>query len=863
MGEEKLADTAGGVVLRSPAVAPPVILVSVLFFASGMASLVYQVLWVRMLSLVFGSTNLATATVIAVFMGGLALGAWSAGRIKRLAQNPLKGYAILEAVIGLWALCVPLLFQSAEPIYSFAWQSLHLTGPAIAAVRFVLAAVILLVPTACMGATLPLLARFVTDSIEVVGKRVGSLYAINTLGAVVGAVLAGFVLIPSIGNHASIVCAAVTNLLLAAAAWALAVGRAKVAPPSVGEEHRYAAAFSHHARVVMFCFGISGALSMIYEVSFTRALLMIIGSTTYAFTIMLSTFLVGIAIGSAVGAAIADRTKSPTLAFVVCQLVVACTGWVSSSLFGYLPWFNLLLSDRMPESVVGGHLSRFLLSALVMLPLTIGIGATFPLAVRACVKNLAGLSSSVGAVYAANTVGAIAGSLLAGFLIVPYLGVERTLSVVALMNVLVAVILISATRNWNWQAAAAVAVVAVAPIMSLSTGMWDKDLLIHAQAARRELMDGQRLQEKSLDQWQKAVHKEGKTIFWKEGMSSSVAVVRYGSDKGADGDALLTIITNGHTDGSDGHDMPVQSMVAAYPLLLRRNAQDVAVVGWGTGVSVGTAMCFPVRNVTAVELEPAVVEGARLFAHVNREPEKDPRLQIEYNDGRNFMQCAGNKYDVIISEPSNPWQAGVPNLFTREYFRVLKRSLKPGGTVSIWLQITEVPTDNMLGVIRALNDEFKNTMAFGIGWGNVVLVASDERLDLDLAGVDNAFRQPVIEEELQDVGVPDVAAVIGNVVGTPEGLRKLSAGGIANVDDTNKLEFAVANSYEQMTYDTKNNALLFKAMVDLNKYINWDKAPPNAQRYVLKMAARDARHAGREENAKLLEKLSEAAGRQK
>src|SRR5262249_13214380 len=150
---------------------------------------------------------------------------------------------------------------------------------------------------------------------------------------------------------------------------------------------------------------------------------------------------------------------------------------------------------------------------------------------------------------------------------------------------------------------------------------------------------------------------------------------------------------------------------------------------------------------------------------------------------RNFLQCAGNKYDVIISEPSNPWQAGVPNLFTREYFRAVKRSLKPNGTVSIWLQITEVPTENVLGVIRALNDEFKSTMAFGIGWGNVVLVASDEPLRLDLNGIDNAFRQPVIADELQDVGVPDVAAVIGNLVGTPEGLRKLSKDASPNIDD--------------------------------------------------------------------------------
>lgn len=849
MTEEPIADTANGVTRTST-----LVVVSALFFASGLASLVYQVLWVRMLALVFGSTNLATATVLGVFMGGLALGAYAAGSFGKQIKRPLLAYALLEAVIGIWALAVPFLFQAAEPLYAWAWQSLHFTGIAIAAVRFTLAAAILLVPTACMGATLPLLAKFVTNSIEVVGRRVGSLYAVNTFGAVVGALVAGFFLIPVFGSQASTFVAAATNLFLAAGAYLLARTVAGQIPtmPAQNQLSRYA----HHARAVLICFAFSGALAMVYEVTFTRALLLVIGSTTYAFTIMLSTFLIGIATGSGIGARIADRTKSPTLAFAVCQLFVACAGWLSSWLFQYLPWLNLTLGAHMPDSVEAAYALRFVLAGLVILPLTICIGATFPLAVRAFVKDLAGLPRSVGTVYAGNTLGAIVGSLMAGFVIVPTIGIERTLAGAALLNVILAAVLFSSAKSWGWRPALAVGAAGLAPLLCLNGGMWDKDLLIHAQSARRELMDGQKLTYKSFEDFQNKLHKEAKTEFWKEGASSSVAVVRYGMNTKTGDDDMLTIITNGHTDGGDGHDMPVQSLISAYPLLLRRNAQDVAVVGWGTGVSVGTAMCFSVRNVMAVELEPAVVEGARLFSHVNREPEKDPRLTIEYNDGRNYLQCAGRKFDVIISEPSNPWQAGVCNLFTREYFQVCKRSLKPGGAVSIWLQITEVPSENVLGVIRSLNDTFKNTMAFGIGWGNVVLVASDDPLDLQLGSIDNAFRQPVIAEELEDVGVPDVAAVIGNMVSTPEGLRRLAESGTANVDDTNKMEFAVARSYEQRTFDEQNNKLFLSALVNPLKYINWDKAPPAARAHVLKMAAKDTRRAGREEQAKLLEQLA-------
>lgn len=837
---------------RDPALIP----VTVLFFASGLASLIYQVLWVRMLALVFGSTNLATATVLGVFMGGLALGAYVAGRLSARVKNTLMAYAALEAVIGLFALAIPFLFQGAEPIFAFAWQNLHFSGAAIALVRFVLAALILIVPTACMGATLPLLSKYVTESIDVVGKRVGSLYCANTFGAVIGALAAGFLLIPTIGSQASTFTAASVNLLLAACAWLVSTRIAHSEPPPAAQRQR--SLLTRHARAVMACFGISGALSMIYEVTFTRALLLVIGSTTYAFTIMLSTFLVGIALGSFVGARVADKTKSPTLAFAVCQLLVACAGWLSSFLFQYLPWFNLVLADRLPGSPEASLLARFLLAGLVILPLTVCVGATFPLAVRACVRDLAHLPRSVGSVYAANTLGAIIGSLLAGFLIVPVLGIERTLSVVSLLNVAVAAALITIAKSWRVRAALAVVAAALAPLLCIGGGMWDQDLFIHAQSERRELMEGHPLQHKSFSDWQAYLHREAKTIFWKEGASSSVAVVKYGAGTQDADDDMTAIITNGHTDGGDGPDMPVQSMISAYPLLLRRDAQDVAIIGWGTGVSVGTAMCFSVRNIVAVELEPAVVEGAKLFAHVNREPEKDPRLQIEYNDGRNFLQCAGRKFDVIISEPSNPWQAGVCNLFTREYFQACKRSLKRGGTVSIWLQITEVPTENVLGVVRALNDVFKNTIAFNIGYGNIVLVASDEELKLNLAGIDNAFRQPVVQEELQDVGVPDVAAVIANLISTPEGLRQMAQQGTANCDDTNKLEFAVAKSYEQKTYDAANHALFLKALVSPLKYIDWEKAPPAAQKYVLKMAGRDARRTGDEEHAKILERLADS-----
>ena len=778
--------------------------VTILFLGSGFSSLIYQVIWLRMLSLIFGSTTFATASVLGVFMGGLALGAFVAGKFADRLPRSLMWYGILEAVIGIWALLVPLLFAAAEPLYALVFQAMHLSVIPFSMVRLVMAALILLVPTACMGATLPLLARFVTTELDIVGKRVGTLYSFNTLGAVGGAIAAGFAFLPNLGLQATIWLAAGINFVLAAIVAALSVkyeeGKIRQLTPVVTTEK---VPLPWKVKAVLIAFGISGAIAMTYEVAFTRALLMVIGSTTYAFTVMLSTFLIGLALGSFWTSRFADQLRNGVLTLAIVQIMIGIVGFASLKLFNMLPWWNLTWSSSINATADMAMGIRYLLAGLILLPLTLCLGAAFPIVVKCCTEHLARVGRSVGDLYSVNTIGAIVGSLAAGFILIPNFGTENTLMVCCAANGLLAAFLLSTQKDLKKSTVIAAYIVAAMTVLYplKAPVVWEHDLLAHAQAERRKLAMGQSLHYPSMYALLKALENGSEVVFWKDGASSTVSVIRYTFGPRVS----HSLVTNGHVDGSDTADMPIQSLIAGYPLLLKPEAKTIGVIGWGCGVSTGVVTQFPVKSITAVELEPAVVEASKLFHHVNHAPERDRRLTIEFNDGRNFLLATKEKYDILVSEPSNPWQAGVCNLFTKEYFQICHKRLNPGGVLSIWLQTVEVPPKNIKGVVRAFTDEFKHAIIMRVTAGNIILLGSDEPLPLNVQKIDEVLANDrKVRAEMGVVGVSSSADLVANLALDEASTRKFAESGIPNVDDTNRLEFAVGRTYESEEFGEKN-----------------------------------------------------------
>lgn len=811
-----------------------------LFFASGFSSLLYQVVWTRMLVLVFGATTFATSTVLAVFMGGLALGAYVAGRFSPRVRNPLLWYGVLEAIIGVWALLTPFMFDAATPLYKWIWLQTHADLIPFSFLRFICTGMILLVPTTCMGATLPLLAKHVTHSLSNVGSRVGALYSANTLGAVIGAVATGFVILPNLGLNNSIVLGAAVNGALLVSVLLLrrftseAGSSVHVEEPVVADESA-AKALPFSVKLCMVAFALSGAVAMAYEVSWTRALLMVVGSSTYAFTVMLSAFLIGIFIGSFVCSRFIDRSGNPLLLFGFLQLCVAALTAIGMYQFNYLPYWYLTVASHANLDPSGAMLVRFILAGCVLTPMTICLGAIFPTVVKACAPQLTSVGRSVGSLYAINTLGAIIGAFACGFVLLPLWGAEKTLlygtCVNALIGVVVLAVALKATRVQSYGIAIGALALILATVQVNS--VWNHTLLLNAQSFRRTIAN-RGFEYKSFEDWRTRVESVCKTLFWADGPCSNVGVIFHTPEK------VTSLVTNGHIDASDDADMPVQALVSGFPLLLKPDAKNMAVIGWGCGQTVGTATLFPLKSIEAIELEPAVIEASKHFHHLNHSPEADPRVHIQYNDGRNFLLATDEKFDILVSEPSNPWQAGVCNLFTKEYFAACQRRLHKGGILAVWVQTAEVSPTDLCGVMAALRSQFRHTLTFLARPGNLIILASADQLTIDVPKVLQALTDPALRKEFEFVGVKDSGALLGKICIASDGMDSMINNAYVNSDDRNRLEFSVGKSYEDKVFMQENEQLLKVMSGSPWQQINWGNVSDQQKAAIMSGAADEA-----------------------
>lgn len=784
------------------------LLVMSLFALSGFSSLVYQVLWTRLLVFVFGSTTFASSTVLAVFMGGLALGAFVAGRFADRLKRPFLWYGILEGVIGVWALLAPHLFDAAIPLYKVIWQTFHVSTLSFSLVRFVVAAAILLIPTTAMGATLPLLSRFVTVTLDKVGNRVGSLYATNTLGAVLGATTAGFYLLPKFGLNATMMVAVAINaallIIVLLASKKYEAGHVLALDPveTAGSAEDTKKKLPPHVVAVMAAFAVSGAVAMVYEVAWTRTLLMVIGSSTYAFTVMLSTFLVGLFLGSVICSKIVDRVRSPMAWLVYVQVLVFAGGLASVHLFNYIPFWNMQIGLAAGPGPADDFLFvRFLLSAAVLLPITVALGAVFPLVVKACTDELKTVGRSVGTLYSANTLGAIIGAFLAGFVIIPALGVEHTLIWASIANLVIAAGLMFMLKVPEYvKVGGALACLLVMLVVGKQNAVWDEIAVLLAQSERRRI--NAYTPGLTMGQWLNLIHRNDHVEFFKDGVCATVGVLKNNGHN--------SLLTNGHVDASDGYDMPNQILIGAYPMLFNHTAKDVAVVGWGSGVSLGTASVFPgVQKLVGIEIEPAVIDASKIFNHVNFKPLENNKVRVELNDGRNYLLATNEKFDAIISEPSNPWQAGVCNLFTKEFFGVCADHLNKGGILGLWLQFEEVSDGDIRRIFSALRSHFKYTVPMD-STGCMVIMASNEPIKMNVQAVNAFMQEPRIKSQMERCGIRSTADLLAHIMCSTDAVDRMSQGFAPNSDDRNYLEYNVGRTYENQMFFQQNRRLLTK-----------------------------------------------------
>lgn len=738
---------------------------AVAFVVSGTAALMLEVVWNRQLHLVFGGSAVATSAVLAAYMGGLALGSLLLAPWVRARFHPALAYAGMELLIAAYALVVPTLMDAVGPLQDalHAGGGMSLQG---AAVRFALTGGVLLVPTVLMGATLPCLADLARQGDEG-ASRVGLLYAANTLGAVLGTLLATFVAFPTLGLWGTNRAAAALDVVAAAVALGLwfRLGR----PGPVTREAVSTPASRASSMVwPLWAYGVSGAVAMALEVCWARGLSMVLGSSIHAFSLMLAAFLLGLTVGARAATSAWAVRLNARVALGVALAFSAGAGFVGTWLLDELPWVMWWTARARDLSHLHIWGATFACAVLVMLPAALGFGAVLPLALRAAGQDETGssLGDLVGRAYAINTTGAIVGSLAAGFLLIPWLGLDRAAHLLcALLAGVGALVLLRAAPR---------AALGVVVGMALTAG-WDGfDVSQWSAGAFRVYL--------SRSVWKDGLP-HGDVIFRRDGLSTTVTV--------EESDGRVSLKVNGKTDASSEGDMPTQVLSGLLPAMLHPDPKRAVIIGFGSGVTSDALLSYPgLESQEMVELEPAVVEAGAFFFMVNHRPWEDPRYVGVFDDGRHHLTREGAPYDLIISEPSNPWITGASNLFTQEFWMLARRRLAPGGVFLQWVQLYEMSEDRIRSLMGTFRSVFPHVMVFGAHpeSNDTFMVGSDSPLVLDEALVRRRWEIPSVRRNLIRADVTTPLDLTALVLMDEPALDAFVAGHIPNTDNNMHVE---------------------------------------------------------------------------
>jgi spermidine synthase len=775
--------------------------VLLLFLVSGATSLVYEVLWLRSLILIFGSTQFATSTVLSTFMGGLALGAFLAGRwMGSRASHPLRIYGLLEIGIGLYALLVPLLFSALTPVYRILWEAgASESFVLLSLAKFVGIGLVLLPPTVLMGASLPVLAREVADDPERIGGKVGRLYAINTFGAVVGVFVAGFVAIPGLGTLRTLYITAAVNVIVGVIALSFARPVRQAPGTTASASATSAGAASRSPAVVrtaLLVFALSGFGALVLEVAWTRVLTLVMGSSVYAFSLMLLAFLIGLASGSAFFAGLLRRRPrlDPGLLLALLLGGAGTMAFATTFLFGLLPHVFGKIFFTFYPGPNGWLLIQLFFGLAIMFPATFALGGIFPAMLQIHARSLDRVSGSVGTVYAANTVGTIVGAAVAGFLLIPRLGVQPTVIAIAALELALGIVVIVAVFDGRSRIRAAVAVpmIVVALSMVVARPEWDVRLMnsgVYMNLWDRDLDSG-------WDEFLDAVQVNNEVVYAAEGLTASVFV----ADQPEYDNRYLAV--NGKVEASTTTDLQTQLMCAHLPLLFHDDPSDVLVIGLASGITVGAVATHPVDAIRVVEVEKAMIPAARLFEDYNDRVLDDPRLELSINDARNELEFSPRTYDVIISEPSNPWMTVAANLFTEDFFRMARTRVRPGGIFSQWIQNYYLAADDLESIIAAFRSSFPNVMIFQtLGGIDLLMLGSEQPLAFDLEELDRRMSELKVRMDMTRAAIRTPADILGLFRVGPADVDRLVADAPRNTDDNARVEFSAPKSLGLQTID--------------------------------------------------------------
>ena len=727
---------------------------ALLLFISGTAALIYQVLWIKQLSLVIGVEVYAITTGISAFFAGLALGGLLFGRFADRLVKPLLLYAGLEVGVAVLGVATTLgLSLSAAP---FAWLEQK-----VGLLAWLLPLLLVGLPALLMGGTLPVLVRALAADPRQLGQAGGRLYAANTAGAIAGTLLTAFVLIATLGVRGSAYAAALLNVV--AAIGALIVQRRYPTPLATPSSTP-----PSPARLAMVLYAIAGGVALGYEVVWSQSIVQFMSTRTYAFAVVLATYLTGLFIGSSLMARRVDRLRDPWGIFA---LLIAGAGLVALLEVALLGRWLILLQTRgetlvlaLGTSALVGMSTRFAVAALciVFIP-TLLLGAAFPVALRLCVGPDR-VGRDVGAVVAFNTLGGIVGVALCGFVLIPLLGLVRTLGLLAIIAAGVGFVAVRqghGVKKGHRQGVIALSLAALL-VAWLTPVERIADLLPGARNAE--------------------------LAFYEEGRGGTVAVVTQGKGERTFHRLYIQGVSN---TGDAMPSLRYMRIQALLPLLIHNGEpRSAMVIGFGTGITAGALLSYPgLEQRVVAELLPSVVKASSLFKG-NFDAAANPGLQVRLRDGRQELLRSDQRYDLITLEPPPPSAAGVVNLYSRDFYQLAAQRLEPLGIVAQWLPLPTQNIDDSRSLVRSFLDVFPYATLWTSEFHEMLLVGSLQPIELDAARINARFEQPGVRSALQDVGVASAAALLATWVTDRQGLERFAADAPAVTDDQPRIEYA-------------------------------------------------------------------------
>ena len=761
-------------------------LVVVLFFCSGATALVYEVVWSKFLSQMFGSTVYAQTVVLAVFMGGLAIGNQVFGRWADRSEQPVQAYGILEILIGVYALAFPFLDRLADSVFITAGRQIAEQSGLLLALKAFLSAALLLGPTILMGGTLPLIAAWLQRSSIDAGRRSARFYSINSLGAVTGSGLAGFWLVQKYGLVTTLNVTALANILLGTAAILLSrAGWAGLGPAAKEKSEITEPATSRrtlHWAGVIVC--LTGAISMGLEILSARSLALIFGSSLQTFAVVLMAFILGIGLGSAWIAS--PRRRSPSERMIVLLLSAAAL-WVAILVFNIEKWVDVyrIAHTGLGRNLVGYFYHQLLATGMSLLILGVPaafIGSVLPLMIRAVSSEGAPLGARVGVLLTWNTIGAVCGTLFTGFVLMPAIGLRNAFGILVLVLGLMALSL-AWQRRWT----VGVALASVACLTAVS-------LFIFGNEDWRHVMSSGvfRIRETQFDPRLMPTRKEHmKIVFYEDAADATVSVEEV---DGVIAPASLGLRINGKPDAGTQLDMGTQYLVAHLPMFARPEAKDVFVLGLGSGISAGALLDYPVERIDVAENCEPVIRAAELFHDWNNQMLHSPKVHMWTEDARTVLKLRSQLYDVIITVPSNPWTAGIGSVFSQQYYELAASRLKPGGIVAQWFQIYETQDDIVRLVLRTFSSVFPYVEIWDSG-GDIILLGSKQPWESGVESFRRSFANERVRTEMWMIDIHSPEALMGKQIASQRTGFAIAGSGPVQTDLHPILEYAAPRAF--------------------------------------------------------------------